>query len=422
MSPGHVFPLVAREGGVLIRAGHTEASVDLARLAGLYPAAVICEIMNDDGTMARVPDLIPFALQHGLKIGTIDDLIGYRLRNDRIVKRVGRSPVESAFGGGFELHVYEPTVEAGEHLALVKGDLKKPGPVLVRVHAVNVLSDCMGIGDGSNSSIANAMQAIEAAGRGVIVLIRDLRPNSVSEWIAAPRRRRFEREGRARSPPGRNRRRVANSARPRRQGNDAAHELAGACLRRRRGVRPQDRRHPRDLKTMTTRPSRPTVSMSRPTQTRSRARVLIIEARFYENISDELAAGAVAELEAMGASYERVVVPGALEIPQVLAQAAAAGIIPRSAPSSRYCGAVALGCVIRGETSHYDIVCNNANHWMMEVAIRHSIPVGNGILTVDTEEQAMARARGGREGKGGDAVRACLRLIELSRAFQGQGA
>ncbi len=150
--------------------------------------------------------------------------------------------------------------------------------------------------------------------------------------------------------------------------------------------------------------------------------MLIIEARFYENISDELAAGAVAELEAMGASYERVVVPGALEIPQVLAQAAAAGIIPRSAPSSRYCGAVALGCVIRGETSHYDIVCNNANHWMMEVAIRHSIPVGNGILTVDTEEQAMARARGGREGKGGDAVRACLRLIELSRAFQGQGA
>ena len=162
--------------------------------------------------------------------------------------------------------------------------------------------------------------------------------------------------------------------------------------------------------------------MSRPTQTRTRARVLIIEARFYENISDELAAGAVAELEAMGASYERVVVPGALEIPQVLAQAATAGIIPRSAPSSRYCGAVALGCVIRGETSHYDIVCNNANHWMMEVAIRHSIPVGNGILTVDTEEQAMARAQGGREGKGGDAVRACLRLIELSRAFQGQGA
>ena len=162
--------------------------------------------------------------------------------------------------------------------------------------------------------------------------------------------------------------------------------------------------------------------MSRPTQTRTRARVLIIEARFYENISDELAAGAVAELEAMGASYERVVVPGALEIPQVLAQAATAGIIPRSAPSSRYCGAVALGCVIRGETSHYDIVCNNANHWMMEVAIRHFIPVGNGILTVDTEEQAMARAQGGREGKGGDAVRACMRLIELSRAFQGQGA
>lgn len=173
---------------------------------------------------------------------------------------------------------------------------------------------------------------------------------------------------------------------------------------------------------MTTRTTRPTLSIQRSTQARSRARVLIIEARYYEKISDELAAGAIAELEAAGASYERVVVPGALEIPQVLAQATSAGIIPRSAPSSKYCGAVALGCVIRGETSHYDIVCNNANHWMIEVAIRHSIPLGNGILTVDNEEQAMARARGGREGKGGDAVRACLKLIELSRAFQGQGA
>ena len=157
--------------------------------------------------------------------------------------------------------------------------------------------------------------------------------------------------------------------------------------------------------------------MSRPTQTRTRARVLIIEARFYENISDELAAGAVAELEAMGASYERVVVPGALEIPQVLAQAATAGIIPRSAPSSRYCGAVALGCVIRGETSHYDIVCNNANHWLMDIATRHAIPLGNAILTVETEAQAMERARGGRESKGASAVRACLTLIEHARTF-----
>jgi len=180
VSPGHVFPLVAREGGVLVRAGHTEASVDLARLAGLNPSAVICEIMNDDGTMARMPDLIGFAQRHNLKIGTIEDLIAFRLRNDQIVRKVAARAVDSAFGGGFDLHVYENAVEPGEHLALVKGDLSKPGPVLVRVHAVNVLNDVLGLG-GEHSSVESAMHMISEAGRGVVVLIRDLRPKSVSE-------------------------------------------------------------------------------------------------------------------------------------------------------------------------------------------------------------------------------------------------
>ncbi|WP_439541968.1 3,4-dihydroxy-2-butanone-4-phosphate synthase [Hyphomicrobium sp.] len=183
VSPGHVFPLVAREGGVLIRAGHTEASVDLARLAGLYPAAVICEIMNEDGTMARMPDLVPFAQRHGLKIGTIEDLIAYRLKHDRLVKRVAQSRVQSAYGSDFDLHVFTTTVEPVEHLALVKGDLSAPGPVLVRVHAVNVPGDLLGIGGGQND-VSSAMRAVEREGRGVIVLIRDLGPKSVSEWIA----------------------------------------------------------------------------------------------------------------------------------------------------------------------------------------------------------------------------------------------
>jgi 3,4-dihydroxy 2-butanone 4-phosphate synthase/GTP cyclohydrolase II len=181
-----VFPLIAREGGVLVRAGHTEASVDLARLAGLYPAGVICEIMNDDGTMARMPDLVAFAQRHGLKIGAIEDLISYRLSHDRIVRRVAKSRLESGFGGTFDLHVYETTVETVEHLALVKGDLEAPGPVLVRVHAVNALSDLLGIGgDGVKGSlIERSMRAIAEEGRGVLVLIRDLWPKSVSEWMA----------------------------------------------------------------------------------------------------------------------------------------------------------------------------------------------------------------------------------------------
>ena len=185
VSPGHVFPLVAREGGVLMRAGHTEASVDLARLAGLYPAAVICEIMNDDGTMARMPDLVAFAQAHGLKIGAIEDLIAYRLGNEHLVRAVAKTAVATAAAGKFDLHVYETTVEPGEHLALVKGDISASGPVLVRVHAVNALADLLGIGEASEGGrqIEAAMRAIDEEGRGVIVLIRDLRPKSVSEGI-----------------------------------------------------------------------------------------------------------------------------------------------------------------------------------------------------------------------------------------------
>jgi 3,4-dihydroxy 2-butanone 4-phosphate synthase/GTP cyclohydrolase II len=183
VSPGHVFPLVAREGGVLIRAGHTEASVDLARLAGLYPAAVICEIMNDDGTMARMPDLVAFAQRHGLKIGAIEDLIADRLRNEHLVRAVAKTSVATT-AGKFDLHVYETTVDQGEHLALVKGDVAAPGPVLVRVHAVNLLGDLLGVGEAGEGQIANSLRMIEKEGRGVVVLIRDLRPKSVSEWIS----------------------------------------------------------------------------------------------------------------------------------------------------------------------------------------------------------------------------------------------
>ena len=136
--------------------------------------------------MARMPDLVPFAQRHGLKIGTIEELIGYRLRHDQIVKQVAQSAVESVHGGGFQLHVFETAVESVEHLALVKGDLSAPGPVLVRVHAVNVLTDLLGIGVGGprGSIVDKAMRAIADEGRGVIVLIRDLRPKSVSSAVA----------------------------------------------------------------------------------------------------------------------------------------------------------------------------------------------------------------------------------------------
>ena len=169
-------------------------------------------------------------------------------------------------------------------------------------------------------------------------------------------------------------------------------------------------------------PTTPTQSQGGTTGARHRCRILIIEARFNEKIADELAAGAIEELEAQGASWERITVPGALEIPTVLAGAVRSGLIPAGAPSSRYAGAVVLGCVIRGETYHFEVVSNNANHWVMEIASRHCVPIGNGILTVDTDKQALERAKGGRNGKGGDAARACLRLVDVLHQFQGQGA
>jgi 3,4-dihydroxy 2-butanone 4-phosphate synthase/GTP cyclohydrolase II len=188
VTPGHVFPLVAREGGTLVRAGHTEAAVDFARMAGLNPAGVICEIMNEDGTMARLPDLVAFAQHHGLKLGTIADLIAHRRRTERLVKRVEEGRMPDASGEGeWRLVVYANTLEYGEHVALVKGDLSRPGPALVRMHAVNVLHDIVGMK--GPHDLQRSMAEIAAAGRGVVVLIRDIKPTAISERVRAGRDR-----------------------------------------------------------------------------------------------------------------------------------------------------------------------------------------------------------------------------------------
>lgn len=185
-SPGHVFPLEARAGGTLVRAGHTEAAVDLARIAGLNPSGVICEIMNEDGTMSRLPDLIAFAQHHGLKIGTIADLIAYRLKNDRVVERVAEMPFESRFGGDWKMCVYVNTVAYAEHIALVKGDITVAGddPVMVRMHALNVLDDVLGdAASGKSGDLQQAMQMISDVGRGVVVLIREPYARALSDRV-----------------------------------------------------------------------------------------------------------------------------------------------------------------------------------------------------------------------------------------------
>jgi 3,4-dihydroxy 2-butanone 4-phosphate synthase / GTP cyclohydrolase II len=173
VSPGHVFPLVAKEGGVLVRAGHTEASVDISRLAGLYPAAVICEIMNDDGSMARLPELVSFAQLHGMKIGTIADLIAWRRRHDRFLERRVESDFESAWGGKFRIVVFRNTLDGAEHVALVKGRITGDQPALVRVHRVDFLSDFLGEAGKREGLVRRSMERLAASEEpGVAVFVR----------------------------------------------------------------------------------------------------------------------------------------------------------------------------------------------------------------------------------------------------------
>lgn len=185
-TPGHVFPLRARDGGVLVRAGHTEAAVDISRLAGLNPSGVICEIMNEDGTMARLPDLVAFAQRHGLKVGTISDLIAYRRRHDNLVNEKAVKRVTSAYGGDWLMRVYADETQGAEHIVLTKGDLTTDAPVLVRVHALNPLEDVLGINPGHAGELQAAMRVIAAEGRGVVVLLRDTTMKLVMEGEHSP--------------------------------------------------------------------------------------------------------------------------------------------------------------------------------------------------------------------------------------------
>ena len=180
-SPGHVFPLAARDGGSLVRAGHTEASVDIARLAGLSPGGVICEIMNDDGTMARLPDLVTFAQKHNLKVATIADLMEYRLRNDRIVKPGIESTMDTIGGGEFKTVVYVNQADQSEHMALVKGNVADNGPVLVRMHAFNMFDDIYSAE--KTLELHKAMEMIAQEGCGAVVMLRNPSRTFISDRI-----------------------------------------------------------------------------------------------------------------------------------------------------------------------------------------------------------------------------------------------
>lgn len=184
VTPGHVFPLIAKEGGTLVRAGHTEAAVDISRMAGLYPAGVICEIMNDDGTMARLPELVAFAQLHNLKIGTIADLIAWRRQNDRFLERRVEAPLNSAYGEGFRTVCFRNTMDGSEHIAIVHGDIRPDSTTIVRVHRTDVLADILGETGPRENLVGKAMQLIsDAPEPGVIVFVSMMHPNAMAERL-----------------------------------------------------------------------------------------------------------------------------------------------------------------------------------------------------------------------------------------------
>ena len=183
VSPGHVFPLIARPGGVLVRAGHTEAAVDVSRLAGLNPSGVICEIMREDGTMARLDDLMDFARSHGLKIGTIRDLIAYRLKKDHLVEKVATTPFTAGSGAPWQAHVFRDKASGEEQLALVHGALDPSKPVLVRMHSLDLFADVIGESCPRSGVLQGAMRMIEAEGSGVVVALHAAAPGSLSRSI-----------------------------------------------------------------------------------------------------------------------------------------------------------------------------------------------------------------------------------------------
>ncbi len=192
VTPGHVFPLIAKEGGTLVRAGHTEAAVDISRMAGLFPAGVICEIMNDDGTMARLPELVAFAQLHNLKIGTIADLIHWRRQNDRFLERRVEAPLNSAYGEGFRTVCFRNTLDNSEHIAIVHGDIRPDSTTIVRVHRTDVLADILGEKGPREGLVGKAMRIIaDAPEPGVVVFVNTMHPNAIAERLglksAAPR-------------------------------------------------------------------------------------------------------------------------------------------------------------------------------------------------------------------------------------------
>ena len=439
VQPGHMFPLKAKPGGVLERTGQTEAAVDLARLAGLNPSGVICEVMNDDGTMARVPDLVEYCDRHDLKMITVADLIAYRRKHDKLIERVVQTRLPTDFGD-FEAVGFRSLVDEKHHVAMVKGDVDGAEDVLVRVH-----SECL-TGDVFHSQrcdcgqqLESALRMIEEEGQGVLLYLSqegrgigllnklrayklqeegldtvdanlklglpvDLRDYGIGAQILVdlgltsirlltnnPKKivgLRGLRPARDRpdSDPARTRR-------PQRDYLRAKRDKLGHLLHHQGLALDEEMIHEEHVR-------------DRKKRRGERLRFAIVVGRFYEDLADRLVEGATRVFEEAGGDVDVHDVPGAFELPLAARYCADSG---------RYEGVACLGAVIRGETSHYDHVCGEAAAGIARVQLDTGVPCSFGVLTVENMEQALARTGGGKRHQGEDAAHAVLRMAALRR-------
>ena len=407
-SPGHIFPLMAEPGGVLTRAGHTEAGCDLARLAGLEPAAVLVEILNEDGTMARRPELEEFARLHGLKAGTIADLIHYRMLHEKTVERVGECHMPTRYGD-FRLIAFRDAVEGAVHLALVAGTIDPEQPIPIRVHVCDSLMDLtFSRRDQGTWTIPGALERIAAEGNGVIVILRN--DQSESDLVDThPRlrtrgRRRRSACDRVEGEPPYFRARGTDSPGPR-SAPDARVEHAETHARHLR-IRTRGRRLHR-LKHAT---NMAKFDIAEDQYDVRGANFAVVASRFNASVVDRLLIGAEQGFGDHGVPGERLTVvrvPGAFEIPITAKRLASRG---------RYAAIVTLGTVIRGETPHFDYICRECAHGVMQVSMESGLPVI--FRGVDHRRSGPGPwpARAGERGnKGREAALAAMEMVTLLR-------
>ena len=348
VQPGHIFPLQAVDGGVLMRAGHTEAGCDLAAMAGCSPASVICEVMNEDGTMARLPDLQIFAAEHDIKIGTIAALIEHRSRVESLVEKVGCREIQTNWGA-FTAHAFLDKPSGGVHLALVRGKWAPEDTVSVRVHEPLSVLDALEINRSLHSwSLDASLSHIANEGKGVAVLL-NCGETAGRAWPRATASR------------------LPATSRKTDQTMQGANKGENTPLNG-KGLR-----------------------------------IGIVQARFNADITDALASACLSELEALGVAandIHHLQVPGALEVPVALQALAERG---------GYHALVALGCIIRGETYHFELVANESGASVSRVALDYRLPIANAILTTENLEQAVAR----QTDKGRDAARVAVEMAQL---------